>query len=96
VAQFIWKVTIEGRPSARPGSAHDVTRFMVSVVAQTRAQAKASALAYVTSKAPYLDEAGPYRISHSQLICDWVPAIPWAGPRSDGEVIGLEVGFAGR
>jgi hypothetical protein len=96
MAQITWKVTIDGRQGAAPTWHYDVTRFAVRVVAQTRAAAKAAALAYVMAKTLYLEETGPFRVVSSRQEGEWMSDPSHIGQRAEGEVIGFEVSFARR
>jgi hypothetical protein len=91
MSQAVWRVVVHGRQNAQAAS-YDTTYFLVSVVAQSKEQAKAAALAYVSAKAIFLDEPGPYRVvrSHQTDELDSRPR------RFDGEVVGLEIRFTGR
>ena len=96
MAQLTWKVTIDGRAGTAPTARYDVTRFAVRVVAQTRAVAKAAALAYVIAKTLYLEEPGPFRVISSRQEGEWYSDPAYIGQRAEGEVIGFEVSFARR
>ena len=96
MTQLTWKVTIDGRRGTAPTGHYDVTRFAVRVVAQTRAAAKAAALAYVSVKTLYLEETGPFRVISSRQEGEWMSDTSYIGQRAEGEVIGLEVTFARR
>jgi hypothetical protein len=93
--QFIWKVVVAGRRGVSTTSVYDLTQFTINVVAETRAQAKAAALAYVVAKAPHLDEFGPAKFLSSHRVGE-IATGPGFPRRANGEVVGFEVGFAGR
>jgi hypothetical protein len=93
--QFVWKVVVAGRAGVQATNIYDLTQFAIDVVAETRAQAKAAALAYVVAKAPYLDEFGPLKFVSSHRVGE-IAVGPGLPRRANGEVVGFEVGFAGR
>ena len=91
----LWKVIIDGRPSAQSSMNPPATRFWVYVAASSREVAREAAWAYVKAIAGALGEPGPVRFGQSreQYKLDSFPTAPIRG---DGEVVTFEVWFAGR
>jgi hypothetical protein len=89
----LWKVIIDGRPSAQPNKRPACTRFWVYVAASSREVAREAAWAYVKSIAGALSESGPTRFGQSREQCKLDSSSP---ARGDGEVVTFEVWFAGR
>jgi hypothetical protein len=89
----LWKVIIDGRPSAQPNKQPAATRFWVYVAASSRQVAREAAWAYVRSIAPALSEAGPVRFGQSREQCKLDSSSP---ARHEGEIVTFEVWFAGR
>jgi hypothetical protein len=89
----LWKVIIDGRPSAQPGRRPDCTRFWVYVAASSRQVAREAAWAYVKAIAPALSEGPPARFGQSREQCKLGTENP---VRFEGEIVTFEVWFAGR